>query len=133
MKKVSFVIIILLSVISFSLSTDKIVLAGNNIFDYESINNIQIQINSNFEDRDFKPYISYSFDTKNMNYSYNFYINTRSINASYKDLIDEDNYTSSGNIKDLIVKYDFLTNFSKKLTEDRMVVDIYSIIRSIIY
>jgi hypothetical protein len=133
MKKLTFVIVLLIGVISFSLNSDKIVLAGNQIFDYESINNIKIEISSNFEDRDFKPIISFNFDTEKMNYSYSFYINTRSINPTYRDLIDEDNYSSSGFLKDLSAKYDFLSNFTKQIAGDTNVVDVYNIIRNIIY
>lgn len=133
MKKLTIMIVLLVGVLSFSLNSDKIVLAGNHIFDYETINSIEIIINGSFEARDFKPYISFSFDTKNINYSYNFYINTRSINANYRDLIDEDNYMSSGSFKDLSVKYDFLSNFAKKIAGETNLLDIYSITKSIIY
>lgn len=133
MKKLTFVIILLIGVLSFSLNSDKIVLAGNSIFDYESITNIKIDINSNFEDRDFKPIISFYFDTEITNYTYNFYINTRSINPSFRDFIDEDNYLSSGKIKDLDSKYNFLSAFTKQIAGDTNVVDVYNIVRNIIY
>jgi len=133
MKKLTIVIILLVGVLSFSLNSDKIVLAGNNIFDYEIIENITVEINSNFEGRDFKPYISFSFDVDRTVYKYNFYINTRSINPTYKDLIDEDSYLSSGSIKDLSAKYDFLSNFANRISEDTKVVDVYNIVKNIIY
>ncbi|MDK2946035.1 MAG: hypothetical protein PWQ85_807 [Geotoga sp.] len=133
MKKLTIVLILFIGVLSFSLNSEKIVLAGNNIFDYEIIESIKVEINSNFEGRDFKPYISFSFETDKTIYNYNFFINTRSINPTYKDLIDEDKYISSGLLKDLPIKYDFLSNFAKQISGDNKVIDIYNITKSIIY
>jgi len=133
MKKVTFVLILLIGIMSFSLNVDKIVLAGTSIFDYEAVTDINIGVISNFDGRDFKPYISFKFNTENKIFSYEFYINTRSINPTYRDIIDEDNYDKSGQLKDIDVKYQFLSNFAKQMSIDSGLVDVYLITKSILY